>query len=122
MKTTVIVVDDDEAVRHSLEWLLKSWGYHVLSYDSAANYLRDTARSGRPGCVILDIHMPEINGLELYALLKKQYPDISVIFVTGHPGQILAEKARRLDSKGFFTKPLNTDTLLHCIAASVTDE
>ena len=66
--------------------------------------------------------MPEINGLELYALLKKQYPDISVIFVTGHPGQILAEKARRLDSKGFFTKPLNTDTLLHCIAASVTDE
>ena len=45
MKTTVIVVDDDEAVRHSLEWLLKSWGYHVLSYDSATNYLRDNVRS-----------------------------------------------------------------------------
>lgn len=122
MKTTVIVVDDDEAVRHSLEWLLKSWNYHVLSYDSATNYLRDSARSGRPGCIILDIHMPEINGLELYAILKKQYPDISVIFVTGHPGQILAEKARRLNSQAVFTKPLDTDALLHCIAASVTDE
>ena len=76
-------------------------------------------RSGKPGCVILDIHMPEINGLDLYAILKNRYPGISVIFVTGHPNQDLAEKARRLDTKGVFAKPLDTDALLHCIAASI---
>lgn len=118
MKTTIIVVDDDEAARHSLGWLIKSWGYHVLSYDSATSYLRDTVRNGKPACVILDIHMPEINGLELYAMLKKQHPDIAVIFVTGHPNQDLAAKVRKLDTKGFFVKPLDTDALLHCIAAS----
>jgi len=119
MKTTIIVVDDDEAARHSLVWLIKSWSYHVLSYASATSYLRDTVRSEKPACAILDIHMPEINGLEPYAILKKQHPDIAVIFVTGHPNQNLAEKARKLDTKGFFVKPLDADALLHCIAASI---
>lgn len=119
MKPAVIVIDNDEAMRHSLEWLIRSSGHEVLSYDSAKSYLGDTARAGKPGCVILDIHMPEINGLEMYGILKNQHPDVSVIFITGYPNQILADKARLLEAKGFFTKPLDTDALLACIDKAV---
>jgi len=119
MKPAVIVIDNDEAMRHSLEWLIRSSGHEVLSYDSAKSYLGDPTQAGKPGCVILDIHMPEINGLEMYGILKNQHPDVSVIFITGYPNQILADKARKLESKGFFTKPLDTDALLDCIDKAV---
>jgi two-component system, LuxR family, response regulator FixJ len=118
-KATVVVIDNDEAMRHSLEWLIGSSGHNVLTYDSATSYLNDAGRAGKPDCVILDIHMPEINGLEIYGMLKTQYPDIPVIFITGFPDQIMAEKARALDSTGFFTKPLDTDALLDCIDKAV---
>ena len=63
--------------------------------------------------------MPEINGLELYGILKNRHPDIAVIFITGYPDQHLAEKARTLEAKGFFTKPLDTDAVLECIDKAV---
>lgn len=118
-KSTVIVIDNDEAMRHSLEWLIRSSGHDVRSYDSGPRYLDDAVQAGRPDCVILDIHMPEMNGLELYGILKTQYPDVAVVFITGYPEQIMAEKARALESKGFFTKPLDTDALLGCVDKAI---
>lgn len=118
-KATIVVIDNDEAVLHSLEWLVKSSGHDVLSYDSGLRYLDDAVQAGRPDCIIMDIHMPEINGLELYGIIKTHHPDIPVIFITGFPDQIMAEKARTLQSKGFFTKPLDTDALLDCIDKAV---
>jgi two-component system, LuxR family, response regulator FixJ len=118
-KATVVVIDNDEAMRHSLEWLIASSGHDVVAYDSGLCYLDDAAETGRPDCVVLDIHMPEINGLELYGILKTQYPDVAVIFITGFPDQVMAENARALESKGFFTKPLDTDALLDCINKAV---
>jgi FixJ family two-component response regulator len=118
-KPTVVVIDNDDAMRHSLEWLIRSSGHSVLGYESAKSYLGDSARGGRPDCVVLDIHMPEINGLELYGMLKREYPDIAVIFITGYPDQHLAEQARTLEAKGFFTKPLDTDAVLECIDKAV---
>jgi two-component system response regulator FixJ len=111
----VIVIDDDEAMRHSLEWLIGSAGHAVLGYASAQDYLDDDGRDGTPDCVILDVHMPKINGLEMYDILKDRHPDLAVIFITGYPDQTLAEKARSLDATRFFTKPLDTDAILDCI-------
>lgn len=118
-QATVVVIDNDEAVRHSLEWLVKSSGHDVRAYNSGLHYLDDAVQAGRPDCVVLDIHMPEINGLELYGIIKTRYPDIPIIFISGFPDQVMAEKARTLQSKGFFTKPLDADALLDCIDRAV---
>lgn len=114
-ESTVIVIDNDEAMRHSLEWLIRSSGHNVLTYESGKSYLDHATQAGKPDCIILDIHMPEINGLEMYGILKTQYPDVSVIFITGYPDQIMAEQARELESQGVFSKPLDTDAILNCI-------
>ncbi len=116
---TIVVIDNDEGMRHSLEWLIGSLGHDVLAYDSGLHYLGDAVKSGRPDCIILDIHMPEANGVELYGMLKTQYPDVPMIFITGYPDQAMAEKARVLESEGFFTKPLDTDALLDCIDQAI---
>ena len=115
----VVVIDDDEAMRHSLEWLLHSSGHRVQCYASAQGYLDDSGRDGDPACVIVDVHMPDINGVELYGMLKDRDPDLAVIFVTGYPDQALAEKARSLDATRFFTKPLDTDAILSCIDEAI---
>jgi FixJ family two-component response regulator len=116
---TVVVIDNDESVCHSLEWLIRSSGHDVRAYDSGLHYLDAGVEADRPDCIVMDIHMPEINGLELYGIIKTHHPYIPVIFITGFPDQIMAEKVRALESTGFFTKPLDTDALLECIEKAV---
>jgi FixJ family two-component response regulator len=114
-RATIVIIDNDEGMRHSLEWLIGSLGHDVLAYASGLHYLDDAVKAGRPDCVVLDIHIPELNGVELYGILKTQYPDVPVIFITGYPDQAMAERARALESNRFFIKPLDTDALLDCI-------
>lgn len=114
MNSTIVIIDDDEGARDSLRWLLQSAGYTALSYRSASAYLEATD-GGRPACVILDMHMSGMNGVEFYPLLKTRYPDLPIVFVTGHSDQALARDARRLKAEGFFSKPLDTEALLQQI-------
>ena len=116
---TIAIIDNDEGMRHSLEWLIRSAGHDVLAYASGLRYLDDAVEADRPDCVILDIHIPELNGVELYGILKTQYPDVPVIFITGYPDQVTAETARALEANRFFTKPLDTDALLDCIDKAI---
>jgi FixJ family two-component response regulator len=118
-RATIVIIDNDEGMRHSLEWLIRSAGHDVLAYATGLHYLDDAVKAGRPDCIILDIHIPELNGVELYGILKTQYPDVPVIFITGYPDQAMAEKARALESNRFFTKPLDTDALLDCIDKAI---
>lgn len=122
MDATVVVVDDDAAARHSLEWLLASCGYRVCGFDSGASCLCGMVKGKRPACFILDIHMPGMNGIELHAALKKQYADVAVIFLTAYPSQELAEQARRLRPVGFFEKPLDIEALLACLTAVIAPQ
>lgn len=110
-QSTVIVINIDEAIRDFLEWLIQSAGHKVRTYDSGLGYLDDAVRDGRPDCVILDPHMPEISGFELYGIIKTQYPEAPITFVTGHADQIMTEKALTLEPQGFFTKPLDTNAI-----------
>ena len=96
---TVYIIDDDPDVLESLEWLIESHGYHVKVYESASLFL-DHYKHEMSGCILLDIRMPEIDGLELQRLLSERGCNLPTIFVTGHaevPNAIAAIRCGVLD-------------------------
>lgn len=107
---SVFVVDDDEAARESLAWLLKSVGYSVTCYSSANSFLENY--DGRAGCIILDVRMPGISGLSLQMELQKQHWPLSSILVTGHGDIPMAVAAMRSGALDFLQKPFNNQALL----------
>jgi FixJ family two-component response regulator len=99
------VVDDDKSFRTALSRLLKASGYEVADYDSAACFLRSIEHSS-PGCILLDVQMPTLGGLQLQEELAKLSHAWPIIFLTGHgdiPTSVLAIKAGAED---FLTKPV----------------
>jgi len=110
----VFLVDDDPAIRKALPRALKMRGYEVEAFESAQAFL-DIYDIHRPGCLILDLSMPEMDGLELQEHLAKQAPDLPIIFITGHgsiPHSVQALRAGALD---FLEKPFRQEALLHRI-------
>jgi FixJ family two-component response regulator len=112
MSPTVVIIDDDAGACDSLQWLVQSAGYTTRCYPSGKAYLDSAKADERPACVILDVHMSGMSGIEVFSALKARYPDIPIVFVTGYPDQALARKARALKAEGFFAKPLDTSGLL----------
>lgn len=115
MGCAVAIVDDDESVRDSLEWLLEADSYDAHSYGSAQAFLSRLGEGEVPDCIILDIHIPDANGLEVRKRLLQRFPEIPVIFITGYPDHGLAQQARSLDAAGFFVKPLDPGNLLESL-------
>jgi len=111
---TVFVIDDDAAVRQGLSFMLRSAGYSVEAFPSAHSFLEDYDPR-RGGCLLLDVQMPRITGLELQQRLNLRGWRIPVIFITGHgtiPSAIAAMKSGAFD---FIEKPLREDTLLESV-------
>jgi FixJ family two-component response regulator len=109
---TVYVVDDDQGMRETLEDLLASYGMHVVSFASASEYVANT-RVDAPSCLLLDLELPDINGLQLQRQLAEDHPPI--VFITGHadiPSSVRAIKAGAVD---FLAKPFNNEELLSAI-------
>jgi two-component system response regulator FixJ len=102
-ETVVYIVDDDDHVRASLTWLFTSVNLKVQVFASAAAFL--SAYAGGPGCLLLDVRMPGMTGLELQAELKRRGISLPVIFVTGHGDVPMAMRAVRDGALGFFEKP-----------------
>jgi FixJ family two-component response regulator len=115
----IIVIDNNDATRHSFERLIGSSGHTVSVYASGLRYLDDAVRDGRPDCVILNTDISEITALELFGILKTQYPDLPIIFFAGNPDRLLADEARALGPRRIFTNPLNTDAILNCIGEAL---
>ena len=116
---TVFVVDDDAAVRKSLVRLLKSAGYHAESFASADEFIECRKRNPLPGCALVDIQMPGIDGLQLQRELINSTHKIPIIFITGYgdiPSSVKAMKAGAVD---FFSKPFNDDDLLRAIREAI---
>ena len=107
----IFVVDDDEAVRLSTEMLVRSMGLRAESFDSAAEFLEDFDPQ-QPGCVILDIRMPGMSGLELQEHLNELGAKIPVIFVTGHGDVPMAVKAMKAGAVDFLQKPFRDQELI----------
>ena len=108
---TVIVVDDDDAVRASLRLLLKSVGLEVQTYGSASEFL-GSYNGQQPGCLVLDVRMPGLSGMELQEQLNLQGAIIPVIFVTGHGDVPMAVEAMQHGAFDFLQKPFRDQDLL----------
>ncbi len=108
---TVFVVDDDNAVRNSLRLLLKSVGLASQPLGSAAEFL-ETYRPSQPGCLVLDVRMPGMSGLELQRELNLRGATIPVIFITGHGDIPMAVEAMQQGAFDFLAKPFRDQELI----------
>lgn len=107
----VHVVDDDRAVRDSLSFLMKSVGFESMAYDSAEAFLAK-ADLNRPGCLIVDIRMQGMSGLELQQLLNERSSKLPVIIITGHGDVPMAVQAMKAGAVDFLEKPYDNQLLI----------
>jgi two-component system response regulator FixJ len=111
---TVYVVDDDNAMKESLSWVMESVGLRVQSYANAQSFLEDY-QPEHSGCLLLDVRMPGMTGPELQIRLRKHHIDIPIIFLSAHGDIPLAVKAMKNGAIDFLTKPCNDQVLLENI-------
>ena len=121
IQQTVYVVEDDEAVRDSLELLLKSDGKPVKTYESATAFLKDYSDK-MAGCIVLDIRMPGMDGMELQKKLNDKHSILPIIFVTGHGDVPMAVDAMKEGAVDFIQKPYREEALLEKIEAALEQD
>ncbi len=115
---TVYVVEDDAAVRDSTVLFLTHQGWAVRAYSSAAEFLA-SVDSSATGCLLLDIRMPDITGLELQRLLKERHYDLPIIFLTGHADVKQSVQALKSGAMDFFEKPYDQTLLKTRVAEAL---
>jgi len=111
---TVFVIDDDEAVRDSVSLLLESAGYRVRTYESGRLFLEEAA-SLPFGCAVIDVRMPDIDGLELQDALRARGIDIPIVIMTGHGDVPMAVRAMRAGAVDFVEKPFADHVILDSV-------
>lgn len=114
----VHVIDDDEAVRHSLAFLFESAGLPVRVYDSAAAFLA-VAGSLRVGCILTDVRMPDIDGLALQRKLIEMGVRLPIIVMTGHGDVPIAVQALKAGAADFIEKPFDDEALLAAVRSAL---
>lgn len=114
----VHVIDDDEAVRESLSFLLRTSGFDVRTYESARVFLEALKEKVR-GCVITDVRMPEMSGLDLLKRLNEVAPELPVIVITGHGDIQLAVEAMKSGAADFLEKPFDDERVLESVRAAL---
>ena len=117
----IYIVDDDEALRDSLVWLLESSGHRVCAWESAESFLRDYLPA-MTGCLVLDVRMPGMSGLELFEELKRRHFTLPVIFITGHGDVPMAVSAVKKGAVDFIEKPFSERDMLNLIAECLAAE
>ena len=114
----VFVVDDDVSVRESLELLIRCEGWHPETFASAQEFL-DYPPVPIPNCLVLDVSLPGLNGLDLQRLVAGERTDMPIIFITGHGDVPMTVQAMKAGAVEFLTKPFNDDVLLTAIRAAL---
>lgn len=114
----ICVVDDDDALRDSLRWLLESEGYRVAVYPTAERFLAQRI-PGDSSCLLLDVRMPGLSGLELQQELNRRGDTLPVIFITGHGDVPMAVNALKGGAFHFIEKPFNDSQLLELVERAV---
>ena len=113
-RPVVFVVDDDSAVRTSLKRLIQSLGLDAQTFASAHEFL-GASRPDRPGCLVLDVRMPDLSGLDLQQELVRLNEDLPIIFITGHGDIPMSVRAMKAGAVEFLTKPFREQDLLEAI-------
>lgn len=117
-KAVVHVIDDDEAIRESLAFLLGAVGMEVRTYESALGFL-DVAPNAEAGCVITDVRMPGLSGVDLLRRLRELKLGIPVIVITGHGDVPLAVEAMKIGALDFLEKPFDDEVLLASVRSAL---
>src|SRR5580765_7511513 len=110
----VFVVDDDVSVRESLELLIRCEGWEPQTFASATEFLA-RQRALVPSCLVLDISLPGLNGLDLQKQIAVEHPDVPIIFITGHGDVPKTVQAMKAGAVEFLTKPFKDDVLLTAV-------
>jgi two-component system response regulator FixJ len=118
---TVFVVDDDKEVRDALQLLMESVGLQVETFGSAQEYL-DQFDGERPGCLVLDIRMPGMSGLELQARLAAESVHPPIVIITGHGDVPMAVRAVQAGAVDFVQKPFNDQSLLDSVHRAIEQD
>ena len=114
----VFIVDDDEAVRESLGALLESHGFSVETYPSALHFLAKCPRTAS-GCLLADVRMPDMDGLELQEKAAADYPDLGVVIITGHGDVPIAVRAMKAGAIDFIEKPFLEAVIVESVSRAI---
>ena len=117
-RALIYVVDDDISVRKGLDNLLRSAGFTVQTFSSAQEFLA-SARADVPSCLLLDVQLPGLSGLDLQQELAKAGMQIPIIFITGHGDIPMSVRAMKAGALEFLTKPVNDEDLLDAIQQAI---
>jgi FixJ family two-component response regulator len=117
-EATVFVVDDDASVRTALKRLIKSLGFKVKTFDSAQAFLKNGPHDG-PACLVLDVRMPEMSGVELQEQLTSTGLGMPIIFITGHGNIAMSVKAMKAGAVDFIEKPFEDQKLIDAINIAI---
>jgi len=117
-EATVFIVDDDQEVRHALKLLMESVGLQVECFDSSQAYLEQFDPE-KPGCLVLDVRMPGMSGLDLQARLNEERLHPPIIIVTGHGDVPMAVRAVQAGAMNFLQKPFNDQVLLDSVYRAI---
>jgi FixJ family two-component response regulator len=115
---TISIVDDDESVREATKGLVRSLGYDVAAFASAEEFLSSN-RVQNTACVVTDVQMPGLSGIELQSRLAKQGHRMPIIFVTASPEEQVRRRAKEAGAFGFFSKPFDEDRFIGCLSRAV---
>lgn len=116
-KKLVHLVDDEDAIRRSASYMLKTAGYAVATWASGAEFLKEV-RHAEHGCILLDIRMPEIDGMEVHRALVEKGVTMPVVIMTGHGDISLAVRAMKAGAVDFLEKPFEKAVLINAIEAA----
>ena len=114
----IYIVDDDDAVRDSLKALLESLGFEVKDFHSAHEFLAER-KVDSSGCLLLDLHMPVMSGLDLLEHMRDKGPQLPTIIITGRSDAFLKERALRSGARDFIDKPVSDDALIAAIGRAL---
>jgi RNA polymerase sigma factor (sigma-70 family) len=120
-KPTIFIVDDDPSVRDSMELMLRSVGFDVKTFAAAQDFLNADLQEG-PGCLILDVRMPGMSGLDLQEKLVSAKTPLPVIFITGHGTVPMSVRAMKAGAVDFLQKPFEEQDLLDAIHRAINQQ
>jgi FixJ family two-component response regulator len=113
-QSIVMIVDDDDSIRKAVRRLMKSYGFAVETFASATEYL-GSDRLDKTSCLVLDVHMPDMNGLELQKRIVESGHAIPIIFITAFTDENARAQAMRAGAVDYLAKPFSDEELLECI-------
>jgi FixJ family two-component response regulator len=118
LRPVVAVVDDDISIREALEPLLELSGWQVRSFECAGAFL-DWAMPEGPGCLLLDVSLPDLNGLDLQSRIADERPEMPIIFLTGYGDVPMTVRAMKAGAVEFLTKPFDDEVLLAAVERAI---